>query len=270
MKLRKPLLYSLLVPALALMSFSSAAALADEGDKSREPTAASAKAGSAKPAPQSSDGQPENRPVRESQDQVRQLSEKVERLEALIEQQQRQLAALERKLEGGGAKPEPAALDAKAAANARVERAAGIDAAAKSTEPPKSMEAAKSTESAQAQSQPTASEKPALLAGWDKGRAFLRSSDGSFETFIGGYGQLDFRGYQSGEVAPANTFLVRRARLIVEGKVQRYYDFKIEGDFADRGGIILRDLFVRVHRIDELQLSFGQFRVPFSQEEIRS
>lgn len=164
------------------------------------------------------------------------------------------IAALERRLEGREAKPEPVLLDAVVASNREGKLEPSVKPAA----------------AAQSQSQPTAPERPALLAGWDKGRAFLRSSDGSFETYIGGYGQLDFRGYQSSPIAPPNTFLVRRARLILEGKVQRYYDFKIEGDFADTSNTILRDLFVRVHRIEELQLSFGQFRVPFSQEEIRS
>ncbi|HVG19685.1 MAG TPA: porin, partial [Blastocatellia bacterium] len=112
-------------------------------------------------------------------------------------------------------------------------------------------------------------ERPALVAGWDRNHAILRSADGSFETQFTGYGQLDFRGYQSG-VHPPNTFLVRRARLALEGKVQRFFDYKVEGDFADTTSTLLRDFYLRIHRTDELQFSFGQFRVPISQEEIRS
>jgi phosphate-selective porin len=44
----------------------------------------------------------------------------------------------------------------------------------------------------------------------------------------------------------------------------------LEGDFADSAGSLLRDFYVNIHRIDEFQLRFGQFRVPISQEEIRS
>src|SRR6185436_13168852 len=69
---------------------------------------------------------------------------------------------------------------------------------------------------------------------------------------------------------PPNTFLIRRARLAVEGKVARYFDYKVEGDFADLVSTILRDFYVNIHRIDELQLRFGHFRVPISQEEIRT
>src|SRR5262249_7362384 len=116
--------------------------------------------------------------------------------------------------------------------------------------------------------QAEAQAKSNLLAGWDKGRAVLRSADGSFETFITGYAQLDFRGYESG-TNPSNTFLIRRARLVVEGKLQRYFDYKLEGDFADTTSTLLRDFYVRVHRRDDVQVSFGQFRMPISQEEIR-
>jgi phosphate-selective porin OprO/OprP len=97
----------------------------------------------------------------------------------------------------------------------------------------------------------------------------LRTSDGAFETQITGYAQLDFRGYQSGNVPP-NSFLIRRARLALEGRLHRYYEYKLEGDFADTSSTLLRDFYLRIHRIDEAQLTFGQFRVPISQEEIRS
>jgi phosphate-selective porin OprO/OprP len=51
--------------------------------------------------------------------------------------------------------------------------------------------------------------------------------------------------------------------------LDRYFDFRIEGDFAD-AITPLRDLYVNIHRIDEFQMRFGQFRVPISQEEMRS
>ena len=49
----------------------------------------------------------------------------------------------------------------------------------------------------------------------------------------------------------------------------RYFDFKVEGDFADTAGTLARDVYLRVHRVDPVQLTFGQFREPFSQEELR-
>jgi phosphate-selective porin OprO and OprP len=97
----------------------------------------------------------------------------------------------------------------------------------------------------------------------------LRSADGSFETNVAGYAQLDFRGYSSG-IHPPNTFLVRRARMALEGKLYRYFEYRIEGDFADTSNTPLRDFYVNIHRVDEFQMRFGQTREPFSQEEMRS
>ncbi|MDT7813777.1 MAG: hypothetical protein QOJ42_3693 [Acidobacteriaceae bacterium] len=59
--------------------------------------------------------------------------------------------------------------------------------------------------------------KTSVLAGWDDNHAFLKSADGGFQTFLTGFAQLDFRGYQSGN-HPPNTFVVRRARLAPRGK----------------------------------------------------
>ncbi len=128
----------------------------------------------------------------------------------------------------------------------------------------------RASEAPPAASQPDPkAQKPApLLAGWNGRHFVLRSVDGNFETNITGYAQLDFRGYQRGN-HPPNTFLIRRARLGLEGKVMRDFDFKIEGDFSDTASTLLRDFYVRFHRADGLQLTFGQFRLPYSQEEIR-
>ncbi|HJQ68661.1 MAG TPA: porin [Blastocatellia bacterium] len=185
--------------------------------------------------------------------EVEQLKSKLDALVTLLEQQQRQMAELQKRIDAIDAKT-------KAASVATDLKPAALETAQTQRQEPSSSPVQKETKPA---------DRPALLAGWDKNHAFFKSSDGRFETQVTGYGQLDWRGYESGN-APPNTFLVRRARLALEGKIDRYYDFKIEGDFADTASTPLRDLFVRVHRIDELMVSFGQFRVPISQEEIRT
>ncbi len=108
-----------------------------------------------------------------------------------------------------------------------------------------------------------------ITAGWDKNRPVLRSADGNFEAAFGGFAHFDFRGYSEG-THPANTFLIRRARLFVDGKLAKYFEYKIEADFADTANTILRDGWVRVHRWDAFQIQAGQFKEPFSQEELRS
>lgn len=193
-------------------------------------------------------------PADEPAAEIDQLRSQVKQLRLLVEQQQRVLEEIQRRLDGTDVKPRPAAQvispgsgESEARSIAEVTQASGTQAA----------------------NQPKAQDRPTAVAGWDRNHAFLRSADGSFETYVGGYAQLDFRGYQSGD-HPPNTFLVRRARLAIEGKVARYFDYKLEGDFADLISTLLRDFYVNIHRIDEFQLRFGQFRVPISQEEIRS
>ena len=112
-------------------------------------------------------------------------------------------------------------------------------------------------------------DKPTGLAGWENNHAFIRSADGKLEINLAGYGQLDYRGYQEGD-HPPNTFVVRRARLAVEGNFYKYFDWRIEGDFADTLSTPLRDFYLNIQRFDEFQVRFGQTREPFSQEEIRS
>lgn len=189
----------------------------------------------------------------ESADDIEQLKAKIDKLQALVEQQQRVLAEVQKRLEE---------VDGLARAN--------------SAAPPAPVSAALHTaalEASRAQANATPAkqqpqDKPAPVAGWGKDHGFLRSADGAFETQVGGYGQLDFRGYQTGD-HPANSFFLRRARIALEGKLDRYFDFRIEGDFADPV-TPLRDFYVNIHRIDEFQVRFGQFRVPISQEEMRS
>jgi len=192
-------------------------------------------------------------------EEIEQLKSQVKQLQSLLEQQQRALAEIQRRLD------EP---DGKARVStqvpAKIDRAVatpGLSAAGLEINQP-SNKPLKADQSGDA-------DKPGVVAGWQKLHAFLRSPDGAFETQVGGYAQLDFRGYQSGD-HPPNTFLVRRARMSLEGKVQRYFEYRVEGDFADTSNTALRDAYLNIHRIDEFQLRFGQFRVPFSQEEMRS
>ena len=187
------------------------------------------------------------------------LKSKLEQLESLVATQQRLLIEMQKRLDDVEGKGRTATLllPAKMEGSAPEARTATLEAGQARAG------------AAPVQEKQEAPDKPALVAGWDKNHAFLRSADGTFETQITGYAQLDHRSYRSGN-HPPNTFLMRRARLALEGKVARYFDFKLEGDFADVVGTLLRDAYVNVHRIDEFQLRFGQFRVPISQEEIRS
>lgn len=105
---------------------------------------------------------------------------------------------------------------------------------------------------------------------WSSGRPTFRSADGDFELSFSGEVQLDFRAYGQESLAPPNTFLVRRLRLAMSGRMLSRYEYRIQADFAERGTGVLRDGWLRVHIRPGLSVQAGQFKEPFSQEELRS
>ncbi len=108
-----------------------------------------------------------------------------------------------------------------------------------------------------------------LQAGWDT-KPFLQSADGVYQADLRAYTQFEYRAYQAGEDAPPNTFLMRRIRPSIQGQVTPYFQYKIQVDFALEDGGLIQDMYLRVRPSDKFHLTFGQFKEPFSQEELRS
>ena len=128
--------------------------------------------------------------------------------------------------------------------------------------------------------------KPKFEAGFDKWQPYIGSTDGNFRLSPVGRIQLDFRAYEpGGRNLPAagsaigtdetNKFLVRRGRIGLAGTFYKYFDFFVEADFGQgaAGGDIstsLTDAYLDIHYWPELRLRAGQFKVPFSYEELFS
>ena len=77
-----------------------------------------------------------------------------------------------------------------------------------------------------------------VQVGLDRGRPFLRSADGNVRFDVGGRFQLDFDRAEDGArtltgAHLSSQFLVRRARLEVNGQFFQWIDLKIEPDFTD-------------------------------------
>jgi phosphate-selective porin OprO/OprP len=113
----------------------------------------------------------------------------------------------------------------------------------------------------------------AFQAGIEDGRPFFRSTDGNFQVELGGRLQVDFDAPEAGTRLLtggrlASQFLIRRARLEVEGRFFRWIDFSIEVDFSDSRP--LQDAYLDFGFLPELRLRGGQFKVPFSLEELTS
>jgi len=215
-----------------------------------------------------SDQQARTTPESKSSTEAREMQSKLDNLLSLVEHQQRILLELQKRVIELEAKNHPNVTTPPANLSLPIIAGVVVKPVAETTSTLTRKETNGKSTLPVTQTQTKPQDKPPLIAGWDKAHAVLRSADGRFETNIQGYTQLDFHGYESGN-HPPNTFLMRRARFILEGKLEKYFDYRFEGDFADTTSTILRDGYIRIHRLEELQLTFGQFRQPFSQEEMR-
>ena len=105
-------------------------------------------------------------------------------------------------------------------------------------------------------------------AGWTERHAYIDSADGNFRLEFGGRALLDYRAYQS-DAAPPSTFLLRRARFKVEGALFKHFEYEVETELTD-SETALRDGYVKINFHPGIQFKIGQFKIPFSQEELIS
>jgi len=112
-------------------------------------------------------------------------------------------------------------------------------------------------------------EGPPVVAGWNGEHFFIKSADGKFQIQPYGYVQTDYRAYD-GDGAPADTFVIRRARLGFQGNYGKYYDFTLLMDGVAVQGTNLRDAYVNIKPYPAFQVQVGQYKVPFAQEEVDS
>jgi phosphate-selective porin OprO and OprP len=110
-----------------------------------------------------------------------------------------------------------------------------------------------------------------VQVGLDRGRPFLRAADGNVRFDVGGKLQVDFDWAEDGArtlmgTKLASQFLVRRARIEFNAQFFRWIDVRIEPDFSDSQP--LRDAYIDFKFFPELRLRAGQYKVPFSLEEL--
>ncbi len=104
-----------------------------------------------------------------------------------------------------------------------------------------------------------------LTAGWNGEHFFIRSPDGQFSISPYGYVDTDYRAYK-GDGAPADTFVLRRARFGFQGNYGSHFNFALLTDANATSGAIVRDVYLNVRIIPEFQFQAGQYKEPFAQE----
>ncbi|MBI4380341.1 MAG: hypothetical protein HY574_04030 [candidate division NC10 bacterium] len=122
-----------------------------------------------------------------------------------------------------------------------------------------------------------------ILAGFEGWTPYIKSVDGQHTIKLNGRLNFDFRAYEEGSrnldgnrsnVSPTRSdlltnFRVRRARIGVDATLFKYFDIKVEGDFGESTAQ-LTDGYIDIHYWPELRARAGQFKVPFSFEELTS
>ncbi len=113
----------------------------------------------------------------------------------------------------------------------------------------------------------------ALMAGVEDGKPFLRSGDGSVRIELGGRLQVDYDAVEGGARTLGGTrlndqFLARRARIELSGTFFKWIDLRLETELT--AGVSLNDGYLDLRFLPEIALRAGQFKVPFSQEELGS
>lgn len=105
---------------------------------------------------------------------------------------------------------------------------------------------------------------------WGSKGLTIASADGSNVLRLGALVQTDGR-YFADSTTPstANTWLLRRARPILQGTIDDIYDFKLMPDFGG-GKAIVQDAFVSARFRPWLVLTVGKFKPPVGLERLQS
>lgn len=112
--------------------------------------------------------------------------------------------------------------------------------------------------------------KASAIARWGSKGLTIASADGSNVLRLGALVQTDGR-YFSDSTTPstADTWLLRRARPILQGTIDDIYDFKLMPDFGG-GKAIVQDAFVAARFKPWLVLTVGKFKPPVGLERLQS
>jgi phosphate-selective porin OprO/OprP len=116
---------------------------------------------------------------------------------------------------------------------------------------------------------------PGRTAGFDDG-FFLRTPDASNYLRIGSDLETDIRGFpDQNDGKDVDSFLVRRARINLDGMLEKYYDFRLMMDFSQKQSPtntqaieIIQDAYLNVHYWDAFQFEAGKYKQPIGYEQL--
>lgn len=99
------------------------------------------------------------------------------------------------------------------------------------------------------------------------GRVEIVSGDGATSLCLRGLVQTDYRGYDAAN-NPSDTFILRRARLIFEGRFNNLFSYVIQPELA--GTIQILDANVNAAFSPSFNVRVGKFKTPVGLEQLQS
>jgi len=109
----------------------------------------------------------------------------------------------------------------------------------------------------------------ALEAVYEDGFWLRTTEPDVFSLRVGGLLQGDYRYYDYDSEDPdKNKFDIRRARLFLQGWLTSHFEYKFEYEFQGAGSRRLLDAYGDVHLLPYLSVRLGQFKEPFSLEQV--
>jgi phosphate-selective porin OprO/OprP len=103
------------------------------------------------------------------------------------------------------------------------------------------------------------------------GKGFVfASNDGANSLHIGALVQFDSREYlKDGGGVLNNTFLLRRARPVLDGTIDKIYTFQFVPEFGGTNPVSIFDANIGIAPTKELQFKFGKFKAPIGLEQLQ-
>ncbi len=102
----------------------------------------------------------------------------------------------------------------------------------------------------------------------DKGFS-LASADGSSTLRLRGLIQVDARAFGDGKI-DNDAIVIRRARIGLEGKLNKTTDYQLIGEFGNASSTTLLDANLSLNYSPELILKVGRFKTPVGLEQLQS
>ena len=104
---------------------------------------------------------------------------------------------------------------------------------------------------------------------WSRTGFWLMSPDDTFRLRLGGVVQVDERAFVSQAPPGADQFLVRRARIYIEGVVQDHIEYRVLPDFA-AGQPLIQEAWIDFNYWPEFRIQAGKMKEPLSLERLQA